>query len=69
METAGALSWRKSSYSTSNGGDCVEVTSTSNTIAIRDSKNLADTALTITLDAWRSFTQGMKSLRARSLDV
>ena len=25
METTGPLSWRKSSYSTTNGGSCVEV--------------------------------------------
>ncbi|PKK13817.1 DUF397 domain-containing protein [Thermomonospora sp. CIF 1] len=31
--------WRKSSYTTSNGGDCVEVARLAEGIGIRDSKN------------------------------
>ncbi|GAA1532053.1 hypothetical protein GCM10009678_12980 [Actinomadura kijaniata] len=31
--------WRKASRSTNNGGNCVEVASTSDVVAIRDSKN------------------------------
>ncbi|GAA2449989.1 DUF397 domain-containing protein [Actinomadura vinacea] len=31
--------WRKSSYTTSNGGDCVELASVPGTVAVRDSKN------------------------------
>ncbi|TYB48628.1 DUF397 domain-containing protein [Actinomadura chibensis] len=31
--------WRKSSYTTANGGDCVELASTSDTVAVRDSKD------------------------------
>ena len=65
METAGELSWRKSSYSTSNGGDCVEVATTSRVIAIRDSKDPAGAALTVTLDSWRAFTQGTRVLRTK----
>ncbi|MBD0837338.1 DUF397 domain-containing protein [Streptomyces sp. TRM68416] len=38
--------WRKSSYSSDQGGDCVEVAE-STTIAIRDSKNPAGPILTI----------------------
>ena len=60
METAGALSWRKSSYSSSNGGNCVEVASGSDIIAVRDSKDPAGTMLTVTLDSWRAFTQDAK---------
>ena len=61
METAEPLSWRKSSYSSSNGGNCVEVAATSHMIAVRDSKNLAETVLTFSLDSWRAFTQDTKS--------
>ncbi|MEU8796063.1 DUF397 domain-containing protein [Spirillospora sp. NPDC048819] len=31
--------WRKSSYTTANGGDCVELTSVPGTVAVRDSKD------------------------------
>ncbi|GAA2623105.1 DUF397 domain-containing protein [Actinomadura fulvescens] len=33
------LNWRKSSYTTSNGGDCVELASLNNMVAVRDSKD------------------------------
>ena len=39
METTGALSWRTSSYSTSNGGDCIEVGAAPRAVAVRDSKD------------------------------
>ncbi|GLW67467.1 hypothetical protein Arub01_57100 [Actinomadura rubrobrunea] len=35
---AGDLAWRKSSHSTAQGGDCVEVASFPKAIAVRDSK-------------------------------
>jgi hypothetical protein len=31
--------WRKSSYTTSNGGECVELASVPGTVAVRDSKD------------------------------
>jgi Domain of unknown function (DUF397) len=65
METAGALSWRKSSYSSSNGGDCVEVGATPRTIAVRDSKNPGGVNLTITRDSWLAFTRRTKVARER----
>ena len=61
MEKAAPLSWRKSSYSSSNGGNCVEVATASHMIAVRDSKNPAGTVLTVNLDSWRAFTQDTKS--------
>jgi hypothetical protein len=56
METAEALTWRKSSYSTSNGGNCIEVAATSHTIEVRDSKNQDDATLAYARDSWRAFT-------------
>jgi len=35
---AGDLTWRKSSHSTAQGGDCVEVASFPKAIAVRDSR-------------------------------
>lgn len=61
METSGALSWRKSSYSSSNGGDCVEVGASPNTIAIRDSKSPDDTILAIASGKWPAFTRRIKA--------
>ncbi|HEY2264932.1 MAG TPA: DUF397 domain-containing protein [Streptosporangiaceae bacterium] len=57
MDTAGALNWRKSSYSTSNGGDCVEVATTSHMVAVRDSKDPAGAVVTVNLNSWRAFAQ------------
>jgi Domain of unknown function (DUF397) len=63
METAGALSWRKSRYSSSNGGDCVEVGTTPHTIAVRDSKNPGSAALVFTYERWQAFTRRTKVAR------
>ena len=60
METAEALTWRKSSYSTSNGGNCVEVAGTPHTIAVRDSKKPDDTTLAFARDSWQAFTRRTK---------
>lgn len=53
--------WRKSSRSGNNGGECVEVaTNLTGVVAIRDSKNPACPALTLTPGGWRTFLGGVK---------
>jgi hypothetical protein len=52
---ASGLTWRKSSYSNANNGDCVEVASTHDAMAVRDSKSPASGHLTLTPLTWRSF--------------
>ncbi|MGW4563403.1 DUF397 domain-containing protein [Streptomyces sp. NPDC004561] len=48
--------WRKSSYSSDQGGNCVEVADTSSaTVAVRDSKNPAGPILTLDPAAFSSF--------------
>lgn len=51
--------WRKSTYSGANGGECIEVADTVRSVMIRDTKqdNLGDarTVLSVTPDAWTSF--------------
>ena len=47
--------WRKSSYSGQNGGDCVETALLPQSIAVRDSKNPDGPRLTFTTDAWLHF--------------
>ncbi|MGW1542891.1 DUF397 domain-containing protein [Streptomyces sp. NPDC002309] len=47
--------WRKSSYSGSSGGDCVEVAELAAHIAVRDSKNPAHGTLTFSAGAFSAF--------------
>ncbi|MFJ4618303.1 DUF397 domain-containing protein [Streptomyces sp. NPDC088812] len=42
-----AIQWRKSSYSSDQGGECVEVAETPATVAVRDSKSPAGPVLTL----------------------
>ncbi|MER5403677.1 DUF397 domain-containing protein [Streptomyces sp. NPDC002769] len=54
-----AYTWRKSSYSDSSGGQCVEVAPCPHAIHIRDSKNPAGPALSVTPTAWRRFAESL----------
>jgi hypothetical protein len=56
-----SATWRKSSYSGSNGGDCVEVATLADGIAVRDSKDPAGAVLTFSPAAWGTFTAAVKS--------
>ncbi|WP_216589253.1 DUF397 domain-containing protein [Streptomyces brasiliscabiei] len=50
------LSWFKSSYSSGDGDDCVEVAvALPHTIHIRDSKNTPGPQLTLSPTAWADF--------------
>ncbi|MGW3851116.1 DUF397 domain-containing protein [Streptomyces fagopyri] len=49
------LKWYKSSYSTNDGPECVEVAATPHTIHIRDSKNTHGPLLAFTPDRWTAF--------------
>ena len=54
--------WRKSSYSSSNGGQCVEVAEFPDTvIAVRDSKDPEGPKLVFAVGEWRSFVAGVKA--------
>jgi hypothetical protein len=55
MEGTGALSWRKSSYSGNNGGNCVEVATTPGAVLVRDTKNQHEPALALSAGTWRAF--------------
>lgn len=53
--------WRKSSYSSGNGGNCVEIADNlPGVVAVRDSKNPDGPVLTLTSAQWRSFAAGVK---------
>lgn len=65
MDLTGAR-WRKSSYSGSNGGTCVEVASVmgaglAGVVAVRDSKDPQGPVLVFTPDEWRVFAAGVKA--------
>lgn len=56
-----ALKWFKSSYSSEEGGQCVEVAASPTTVHVRDSKDPEGGALTFTTDAWTAFTESLKA--------
>jgi hypothetical protein len=49
------LAWFKSSYSSGEGGDCVEVAACPGTVHVRDSKDTAGPELAFTPAAWAAF--------------
>jgi hypothetical protein len=49
------LTWDKSSYSNADNGDCVEVATAPDTMAVRDSKAPSSGQLTVRPSAWRAF--------------
>ena len=56
-----AATWIKSSYSGSNGGNCVEVAELSGgRRGVRDSKNPTGPALIFTPSEWSAFIGGVK---------
>lgn len=50
-----ALEWFKSSYSSNDGPECVEVAAARSTVHVRDSKDLAQAPLGFTPAAWADF--------------
>ncbi|MGH3189454.1 MAG: DUF397 domain-containing protein [Streptosporangiaceae bacterium] len=51
--------WRTSSYSSGDGGQCVEVAS-SDGITIRDTTDRRGPMLTFTANAWRTFIASVR---------
>ncbi|MGW8379946.1 DUF397 domain-containing protein [Streptomyces sp. ODS28] len=47
--------WRKSSYSGSEGGECVEVAEVGSQVAVRDSKNVRGPVLAFSAAAFGAF--------------
>ncbi|MFC7895354.1 DUF397 domain-containing protein [Streptomyces sp. NPDC057381] len=51
-----SVQWRKSSYSSGTGGECVEVTEDlPGLVPVRDSKNPHGPALVFPVEAWSAF--------------
>ena len=54
--------WRKSSYSSGNGGNCVEIAGNlPGAVVVRDSKNPDGPVLTLTRLQWRLFAARIKA--------
>ncbi|MFJ3282927.1 DUF397 domain-containing protein [Streptomyces halstedii] len=51
------LVWRKSSYSSEEGGECVEVATRPATVHVRDSKDTTRAALAVEPTAWAAFVE------------
>jgi hypothetical protein len=56
-----ASGWRKSSYSTSNGGNCVEVGGQESRVLVRDTKDRTGPILRFAPDAWDRFAWQVKA--------
>jgi len=53
-------SWRKSSYSNGDGGECVETASGQGLILVRDTSDRDGGTLSFSAQAWAAFTAGLK---------
>ena len=62
MDRLSNVTWRKSSYSGGNGGDCVEVAMLSDhSRAVRDSKDPEGPKLVFAPATWQTFTAAVKA--------
>ncbi|MFF2812003.1 DUF397 domain-containing protein [Streptomyces sp. NPDC058000] len=55
MQDPYQLAWVKSSYSSEEGGECVEFATGASTVYIRDSKDITRSAVTAPPSAWTAF--------------
>lgn len=54
------MDWRKSSYSSNGGADCVETATGNDVILVRDSANCDGALLAFSAEAWRKFTVSLR---------
>ncbi|HXL91791.1 MAG TPA: DUF397 domain-containing protein [Streptosporangiaceae bacterium] len=59
MEGQRALTWRKSTYSGNNGGQCIEVAARGS-VFVRDSKDPHGPVLEVSQQMWRELTNRLK---------
>ena len=52
--------WRKSTYSDANGGQCVEAASGRGSVLVRDTTDRDGGTLTLSAEAWQTFTDTLK---------
>lgn len=56
-ETSPELAWFKSSYSGAEGGECLEIATTSHIVHVRDSKAPARAQLALLHSEWAAFVR------------
>lgn len=56
-----AMQWHKSSHSSGQGGDCVELAGLPGAVAVRDSKNPDGPKPTFAASEWAMFTTAIKA--------
>jgi hypothetical protein len=54
------MDWRRSTYSDSNGGQCVETASGSDVILVRDTTDRDGVMLSVPAQTWRAFTDSLR---------
>ena len=54
------MDWRKSSYSSSNGGECVEAAASSGMILVRDTTHRSGGTLAFAAQAWTEFVTALR---------
>jgi Domain of unknown function (DUF397) len=52
--------WRKSTYSSANGGDCVETASGNGVVLVRDTVDRDGAVLGFSAQAWAAFTAWLR---------
>lgn len=60
MATVDHIVWRKSSRSSGNGGNCVEVGFAPEAVAVRDTKDRDSGTLAVSGPEWSAFLAGIK---------
>ncbi|MET9787729.1 DUF397 domain-containing protein [Streptomyces canus] len=63
LTAASGLAWFKSSYSGTEGGQCVEVAAGTAVVHVRDSKAVAGPVVTVSREAWEGFIGRASSRR------
>ena len=56
-----SATWRKSSYSGANGGNCIEIAAAARTVAVRDSKDPEGPVLAFGPKDWQRFADRVKA--------
>jgi Domain of unknown function (DUF397) len=56
----GIDSWRKSTYSSANGGECVELASAQGAVLVRDTTDRDGFTLTVPAGTWMAFLATMR---------
>ena len=61
MDSTSQRSWRTSSYTGANGGNCVEAGHAGHLIAIRDTKDRGGPVLAVSAATWQQFAATVKT--------